>query len=465
MPRLHMLLLLVMTPGVVLAESASTSSGPICTIMNPLLSTALGCKCTDADSGVGGTSACPLTIPAVPLLPGVAKVCTVGVCSPEVIALAVPAMTFSIGATVLPCGTPASASVHGSIVIDLPAGTPTAALELAINGVSGLSVSVASSKLTIAIEKSVKAGEGKTMINIPLATGVVAQIGLTVYARSTPPHSPRPSPPPSPPPPSPPPPSRHLLTIARTSPPSHRTGTVASLTVAETLDICATAGGKSYCGADIATIPGVGSTAAKALGNPPWELGKITAGFKDACKEAAASAPVSALKYKVATSFTMSGSISDYGSSEPMYSGPHDPVVKMKIRNVLAAASPLTHSEFDFDITLTAGSVLVTAEIKASNKAAANKLSTALTNGILASSTKLESALAAGGISTTISAITPPTVVEYGNELDAITIVIIVGASAIGVALLCIFSCFLFSRRSKKAAQAAKAKEAVTQTV
>lgn len=418
-----MLLLLVMTPGVVLAESASTSSGPICTIMNPLLSTALGCKCTDADSGVGGTSACPLTIPAVPLLPGVAKVCTVGVCSPEVIALAVPAMTFSIGATVLPCGTPASASVHGSIVIDLPAGTPTAALELAINGVSGLSVSVASSKLTIAIEKSVKAGEGKTTIPIPLATGVVAQIGLTV------------------------------------------TGTVASLTVAETLDICATAGGKSYCGADIATIPGVGSTAAKALGNPPWELGKITAGFKDACKEAAASAPVSALKYKVATSFTMSGSISDYGSSEPMYSGPHDPVVKMKIRNVLAAASPLTHSEFDFDITLTAGSVLVTAEIKASNKAAANKLSTALTNGILASSTKLESALAAGGISTTISAITPPTVVEYGNELDAITIIIIVGASAIGVALLCIFSCFLFSRRSKKAAQAAKAKEAVTQTV
>ena len=173
-------MLLAMTPGVVLASSAS-SSGPVCAVMSPLLPSALGCSCVDAASGVGGTSACPMTIPAYTLVQATALNS----------AIATPAMTFSLGASLLPCGTPASASAHGSITLTLPEGTSLPDdMETTINAVDGVSATVAGTQVTITIEKSVAANGPATTIDIPIATGVVARINLAVYARTTPPRRP-----------------------------------------------------------------------------------------------------------------------------------------------------------------------------------------------------------------------------------------------------------------------------------
>ena len=170
----RLLMLLAMTPGVVLASSAS-SSGPVCAVMSPLLPEALGCSCVDAASGVGGTSACPMTIPAASMTP-----------MPST-----PEITFSMGASLLPCGTPASASAHGSITLTLPEGTSLPDdMETTINAVDGVSVTVAGTQVTITIEKSVAANGPATTIDIPIATGVVARINLAVYARTTPPRRP-----------------------------------------------------------------------------------------------------------------------------------------------------------------------------------------------------------------------------------------------------------------------------------
>ena len=71
-------------------------------------------------------------------------------------AIATPAMTFSLGASLLPCGTPASASAHGSITLTLPEGTSLPDdMETTINAVDGVSATVAGTQVTITIEKTV----------------------------------------------------------------------------------------------------------------------------------------------------------------------------------------------------------------------------------------------------------------------------------------------------------------------
>ena len=207
-----------------------------------------------------------------------------------------------------------------------------------------------------------------------------------------------------------------------------RTGNIATLTITETLDVCATVLGTEYCGADIKDIPGVGSAAANTLNNPPWTLTEITAGFEEAC----ASAP--AATYKVTTAFTLSGSLADYGVLE-----------QASIKAALAAAAGTTVAASDISLTLTAGSVIVAAEITAPNQAAATTISTALSNGLLANPTAMQTALALVGVSTTVSAITPPTVVAssgVGGGTGAGVVIVIVSvvllvlsAIAFGVAV------------------------------
>ena len=69
------MIVLAMTHSLVLA-----SSGPVCTVMTPLLPVGLGCSCVDADSGVGGTSTCPIKTPAVPLFARVEEACVGAAC-------------------------------------------------------------------------------------------------------------------------------------------------------------------------------------------------------------------------------------------------------------------------------------------------------------------------------------------------------------------------------------------------
>ena len=148
----------------------------------------------------------------------------------------------------------------------------------------------------------------------------------------------------------------------------------------------------------------------------------ITSGFEEACASAPAAAAAPATTYKVATAFTLSGSLSDYGA-----------LAQASIKAVLVAAAVAagitTVAPSDVSLTLTAGSVIVAAEITAPNQAAATTISTALSNGPLASQAAMQNSLAALGVSTTVSAITPPTVVASsrgGGGIGAGVIIVIV---------------------------------------
>ena len=84
--------------------------------------------------------------------------------------------------------------------------------------------------------------------------------------------------------------------------------------------------------------------------------------------------------FKVEVAFTLGGSVSDYGAAE-----------QASIKAVLAAEAGVSTS--DVILTITAGSVLVSAEIYVATQAAATTATSDLSTGVLATSASLETAL------------------------------------------------------------------------
>ena len=77
--------------------------------------------------------------------------------------------------------------------------------------------------------------------------------------------------------------------------------------------------------------------------------------------------------FKVEVAFTLGGSVSDYGAAE-----------QASIKAVLAAEAGVSTS--DVILTITAGSVLVSAEIYVATQAAATTATSDLSTGVLATS-------------------------------------------------------------------------------
>jgi hypothetical protein len=159
---MHSILRVAFLVGMI-AGGSSTST--VCGIVEPFLPEALGCSCAPAESGVGGTSTCEKSSPAVTFSYG------------SISYTLVPSITFSMGAEVLPCGDPASAAIHASISID---GTIPQAIQDQINALveasdSGLAYSHDAGTNTLTIDKSVEAGSS-TDIDIPIASAGVPYV-------------------------------------------------------------------------------------------------------------------------------------------------------------------------------------------------------------------------------------------------------------------------------------------------
>ena len=179
---MHSVLLIASLFGMI-AGGSSTST--VCGIVEPFLPEALGCSCesTTRASGVGGWSTCTKTSPEVTLVSETSLNPWVGF----------PAVTFSMGAEVLPCGDPASAAIHATISIS---GSIPQAIQDQINALvetsgSGLAYAHDDGTNTLTIEKSVASGAEAENIDIPFAsagvTGVMTaaasfRVGFSVYA-------------------------------------------------------------------------------------------------------------------------------------------------------------------------------------------------------------------------------------------------------------------------------------------
>ena len=114
--------------------------------------------------------------------------------------------------------------------------------------------------------------------------------------------------------------------------------------------------------------------------------------------------------FKVKTSFTLAGTVNDYGASE-----------RLAIQKVLAAEAGVTTDAVS--LTITSGSVVVAAEIYVADAATATTTSSTLSTGILASASALDTALTAqftaDGLSTAIvsvEALVAPTVDVPSND-------------------------------------------------
>ena len=94
-----------------LAAARATSHGPVCDILDPIISAMPGeiCACEDAPSGVGGNAVCTMMVPSDQPIELVAET----LFGPAVI---INPITFAVGTKVLPCGDPASVAVHGERV-------------------------------------------------------------------------------------------------------------------------------------------------------------------------------------------------------------------------------------------------------------------------------------------------------------------------------------------------------------
>ncbi len=223
------------------------SSGAVCSVLNPILPSALGCSCTDAPSGVGGSSSCSYTTPSF----------TVTYLGQQVFNL--PTVTIQLGAEVLPCGSPASAKIHGTV--RLPSGLPPA-ITSELNTLAGDS-GITFSGNTLSIEKGVEAGRSVS-IKVPFYTASVASADLKL-----------------------------ILTVS---------GNIDSLTVTQSVDLCLTKGGQEFCGANLPTCTSSDSYSGAlktaidalclatgnfdfkaALQNPPKQFMEITHNFANIC--------------------------------------------------------------------------------------------------------------------------------------------------------------------------------------
>ena len=154
-----------------------------------------------------------------------------------------------------------------------------------------------------------------------------------------------------------------------------------------------------------------------------------------------------AATFSVSTTFSLSGSVSDYDSA-----------AKESIKAVLADGANVSSSAVTIEIT--AGSVNVAAEIFVASAEAAETKSAALATGILASASALETALvaqfAADGVNATVTVeeiTAAPAVTSGGLGVGAIIGIIIGGV----VAFLALFALLAKMNMAKSAPTTATA--------
>lgn len=242
--------------AILIAMIVATSASAICDVVNPLLPSGLPCTCVASASGVGGSTTCTLSTPAMPIVGSIA----------------VPVVTFSMGAEVLPCVSPASASIHASVTLPSAATTLVTPL-IGTTGMEGLTLT----NNVLTIEKSVESGGGAATFDIPFYTdGVVLKASVRI-----------------------------ALSVS---------GTIEGLTVSQNVDMCITEmnTGTEICGASLpkcdccATFGcnSCGDAVATTLcvaglyqinyfelaGSPPYDFMTLPAvSFNDACAAAGAA--------------------------------------------------------------------------------------------------------------------------------------------------------------------------------
>ena len=130
----------------------------------------------------------------------------------------------------------------------------------------------------------------------------------------------------------------------------------------------------------------------------------------------------------VETSFTLSGAPSDYGTEE-----------EDAIKTVLAEEAGVNTSAVT--LTITAGSVVITAEIVLPSSDDAATATTALSTGVLASADALETALvtqfAEDGLDVdnlSVASVEPPKIVEPEGDSDGLGMGVLIGIIVGGIA-------------------------------
>ena len=151
-----------------------------------------------------------------------------------------------------------------------------------------------------------------------------------------------------------------------------------------------------------------------------------------------------AVSYKVTTSFTLTGSVADYAEAQ-----------QTSIIEVLAREARVSPAAVN--LTITAGSVIVTAEINVASQAEADEKSTALASGVLLNATNLQTALKAqftldntpGAVSLQVESLTAPEVIGGGSGLSTGAVIgIAVGAAVVGLGILLGGALFLWKLKS-----------------
>ena len=160
-----------------------------------------------------------------------------------------------------------------------------------------------------------------------------------------------------------------------------------------------------------------------------------------------------AVVYKVTTEFLLSGSVSDYDAEE-----------QAAIKKVLATEADVSTAAVR--LTLTAGSVLIAAEIFFATQSGANFAASTLSTGVVATATSLETAIneqfAADGLGSWVSVqqllSAPQAIIEGATSEESSSgagvIVVIVGAGG-GVGAVVLLVCLCAMRRRGKSSGAA----------
>jgi len=429
-------------------HSAMSQSGPVCTILNPVLPQALGCSCTDnAETGVGGSSTCTMSTPAIniPNPLGETAGAVAGAAadtadnvgnavggaiggvmggaspppspSPQAAAsggtgniLEIPSITFELGAEVLPCGDPVSAKAHATVT--MPSNLPEEITSL-LNGLSASDGSITvtlGSENTVAIEKSVEAGKEET-IDVPFFTGAIASANFRI-----------------------------ILTV---------NGNVDSLTLELAADMCLKLNEMELCGGLIPTCTdaddfsslgdqanvaiGLRNTfctvsgnfnANEAFGSPPYEFLQLSAvSFAGVCPTPGATVVVNVITFKA----TIAGTVDSFDEEA--------------FKTNLASGLDGIEST-DITVSAAPGSVVVTSEIVTSDAAVAGSTMAFLAAADETSLTDL--------LQVTVTAVEPPSQTSSVSSSGGGPGGILAGIFGTLVALAAIAAVYVFFKKAKK---------------
>ena len=276
-----------------------------------------------------------------------------------------PTVTLRLGAEVLPCGSPASAKIHGTVTLpanvdDLPDPLPSQLRTLASE--QGITLS----GNEIGIEKGVAAGRSES-IKVPFFTAAAASADLKL-----------------------------ILTVS---------GNIDSLTVTQSVDMCLTAGvprisgsgwsiSFEFCGADLPTCTDgnrgsvTGTNVERvtkalclassnynfkaALQNPPINLMTMTHNFANVCPSppspASSSSSSASTRTTVEFALTIDETVSSFDAAK----------IDTLKNNLASRMAGISAS--DISVTVAAGSVVVTVTITTTSATAAVAASTYVTS-------------------------------------------------------------------------------------